>query len=349
MNIYFENISKKYGSKTAINNFSAHFRHGEVTALLGPSGCGKTTLLNMLAGIITPSEGSIWFDDVKVDLSLIEQYNIGYVFQNFSLYPNMTVFGNISFPLINIKQKNVSIKERRQHIRQKVQEIAQLLKIGDLLDRYPSELSGGQQQRVAIGRALIKKPDILLMDEPFANLDKKLAVELRDEIRCIQKSLGITLVFVTHNQNDATMISDNVVLLNNGIIQQTGKTEELYASPRNLFVAEFFGEAGINFLDRRTFDEDPAFSMFDRAPQSAAVVAFRPEHVNAMRCSEGETNSLSVSSIANNGFYYTISLTSKKGTAVKLFTNQKLEVDQDVLINIEKFFFFDNNGAIVQV
>ena len=349
MNISFDNISKKYGKKTAIVNFNEQFCHGEVTALLGPSGCGKTTLLNMLAGIIEPTDGTIYFDGIKVDQSLLEQYNIGYVFQNYSLYPNMTVSKNISFPLSNMKFANMQKKERKQHIDQKVHEIATMLKIEDLLDRYPSELSGGQQQRVAIGRALVKNPDILLMDEPFANLDKKLAIELRDEIRNIQQDLGITLIFVTHNQNDAAMISDKVILLNNGRVQQAGKAEELYAYPCNQFVAEFMGEVGLNVINISSLNSDPAFNKFKVDCMRVNSIAFRPEHIIINCCLDKDFSGFWVHNVVCNGHYFTVFLKSKSGICIKAFTNKPFEIDQKVTIDVEKMLLFDSNGALVQL
>lgn len=349
MNISFDNISKKYGKKTAIVNFNEQFCHGEVTALLGPSGCGKTTLLNMLAGIVEPTDGTIYFDGVTVDQSLLEQYNIGYVFQNYSLYPNMTVSKNISFPLSNMKFANMQKKERKQYIDQKVHEIATMLKIEDLLDRYPSELSGGQQQRVAIGRALVKNPDILLMDEPFANLDKKLAIELRDEIRNIQQDLGITLIFVTHNQNDAAMISDKVILLNNGRVQQAGKAEELYACPCNQFVAEFMGEVGINVINVSSLNRDPAFNKFKVDSKRVNSIAFRPEHIIINCCSDKNLSDFLVHNVVCNGHYFTVFLKSKSGICIKAFTNQPFEMGQKVTIDVEKMLLFDSNGALVQL
>ena len=345
MNIVLQNVSKKYGDKFAVSDFSAEFCHGEVTTLLGPSGCGKTTLLNIVAGIIKPSNGSMSFDGQNVDQNAIENYSLGYVFQNYSLYPDMSVYDNISFPLVNIRPKHIPRKEYKLQVRDKVLKIARLLKIDDLLDRLPTQLSGGQQQRIAIGRALVKEPDILLMDEPFANLDKQLAVELRDEIRSIQKKLGITLLFVTHNQNDATVISDKVVLMDKGKIQQIGRVEELYESPNNRFVAEFVGEGGINIMDRTVFNNEFSLKTMPIFNKEVSTVAFRPEHVNIFVSENDEENCFCVENVINNGYCFTVILRSRGGIAIRAFSNVSFATGSKVSVEIKKIFLFDKDGA----
>lgn len=239
MKVRIDNVTKKFGHTTAVSNFSAELQNGHLICLLGPSGCGKSTLLNMLCGIIPVTEGQIFFDDKDVTKLPPDQRNIGMVFQNYALYPHMTVAENIAFPLEVQKVKKEERKAR-------VEEIAKLVHVDNLLRRYPSELSGGQQQRVAIARAMVKKPQLLLMDEPLSNLDARLRLEMREEIRRIQKETGVTTVFVTHDQEEAMSISDSILLMKDGLLIQSGLCQELYVNPNSLFVAEFLGNPPAN-------------------------------------------------------------------------------------------------------
>jgi len=242
VSVTLENISKYFGKVRAVENLNLKIEDGEFIALLGPSGCGKTTTLLMIAGIYKPSKGNIYFGDKIVNDLPPRDRNVGMVFQSYALYPHMKVFDNIAFPL---KLR----KEPKDFIKKKVQEVAELLKIEDLLDRKPSQLSGGQQQRVALGRALAKEPNVFLMDEPLANLDAKLRVIMRVELKRLQKRLGITTIYVTHDQVEAMTMADRIAVLSNGRLQQVGRSEELYNKPRNLFVAGFIGSPPMNFVD----------------------------------------------------------------------------------------------------
>ena len=241
MKVELKNVTKKYGQNLAVNDFSAILPDGHLICLLGPSGCGKSTILNMLCGIIPITEGHIFFDDKDVSNLSSDKRNIGMVFQNYALYPHMTVLENIAFPL---EVKKISKKQRIEESKK----IAKLVHIESLLNRYPSELSGGQQQRVAIARAIIKKPALLLMDEPLSNLDARLRLEMREEIRRIQKETGITTVFVTHDQEEAMAISDSILLMKSGKLIQSGLCQNLYTKPECRFVAEFLGNPPINQL-----------------------------------------------------------------------------------------------------
>ncbi len=242
MKVRIDNVTKKFGNTTAVSDFSAELEDGHLICLLGPSGCGKSTLLNMLCGIIPVTQGQIFFDDKDVTKLPPDQRNIGMVFQNYALYPHMTVAENISFPLEVLKVKKEERKAR-------VEEIAKLVHVDNLLRRYPSELSGGQQQRVAIARAMVKKPQLLLMDEPLSNLDARLRLEMREEIRRIQKETGVTTVFVTHDQEEAMSISDSILLMKDGLLIQSGLCQELYVNPNSLFVAEFLGNPPANKIE----------------------------------------------------------------------------------------------------
>ena len=257
MKVRIDNVTKKFGHTTAVSNFSAELQDGHLICLLGPSGCGKSTLLNMLCGIIPVTEGQIFFDDKDVTKLPPDQRNIGMVFQNYALYPHMTVAENIGFPL---EVQKVKKEERKARI----EEIAKLVHVDNLLKRYPSELSGGQQQRVAIARAMVKKPQLLLMDEPLSNLDARLRLEMREEIRRIQKETGVTTVFVTHDQEEAMSISDSILLMKDGLLIQSGLCQELYVNPNSLFVAEFLGNPPANKIvedDKITAIRPEAFTL----------------------------------------------------------------------------------------
>ena len=239
MEVRLENLTKHFGKTVAVENFNAVFDSGELTCLLGPSGCGKSTILNMLSGIVPVTSGKIWFDNKDVTDMEPADRGIGLVFQNYSLYPHMTVEENIAFPL---EIKNVSKAERKE----KALEMAKLVHVDNFLNRKPGQLSGGQQQRVAIARALIKQPQLLLLDEPLSNLDARLRIEMREEIRRIQLETGVTSVFVTHDQEEAMSISDSIILMKQGVLQQEAKPQILYEEPVNEFVADFLGTPPIN-------------------------------------------------------------------------------------------------------
>ena len=239
MRVVLDHITKKFDDFTAVSEFSAVLEDGELVSLLGPSGCGKSTLLNMLSGILPVSGGKIFFDDQDVTAMPPEKRGIGLVFQNYALYPHMTVMGNICFPLETQKVPKAERIERAN-------EIARLVHVDMLINRKPSELSGGQQQRVAIARALVKNPRLLLLDEPLSNLDARLRLEMREEIRRIQQRTGVTTIFVTHDQEEALSISDRIVLMRSGVLQQNDLPQRLYNEPANQFVADFLGNPPIN-------------------------------------------------------------------------------------------------------
>ena len=242
VSIKLENVTKMFGEVLAVDRLNLDIRDGEFIALLGPSGCGKTTTLLMIAGIYKPTKGYIYFDDKVVNDVPPKDRNIGMVFQSYALYPHMKVFDNIAFPL---KLKKVS----KDEIRRRVVKVAKLLGIEELLDRKPSQLSGGQQQRVALARAIVKEPDVFLMDEPLSNLDAKLRIQMRAELKKIQRELGITTIYVTHDQLEAMTMANRIAVLNRGKLQQYATPEELYRKPANMFVAGFIGSVPINFID----------------------------------------------------------------------------------------------------
>ncbi len=285
--VRLEKVTKRFGKVVALNEVSLVFEDGKFTALLGPSGSGKTTLLYTIAGIYKPTSGRIYFGDKDVTELPPNKRNVGLVFQNYALYPHMTVYDNIAFPLRLRK-----LPERK--IDQKVREIAKMLHIDELLNRYPHQLSGGQQQRVALARALVKEPTVLLLDEPLSNLDALLRITIRAELKRLQKDLGITTIYVTHDQAEALSMADTVVVIDKGRIQQVDTPQNIYNRPRNLFVASFIGSPPSNILYGKVVERAETLSCIEvekarfcfegeRALKLAklgmgeVIVAFRPE------------------------------------------------------------------------
>ena len=259
MKIVLEKLTKTFPGRgrknpedvTAVDDFSCEIPDGELIALLGPSGCGKSTTLNLLCGLESPTSGRILFGEEDITDLPPELRGVGMVFQNYALYPHLTVKQNILFPLENRKGKDRLSKEEMES---RVMETARLVQIEELMDRRPKELSGGQQQRVAIARALVKMPRVLLLDEPLSNLDARLRLKTREEIRKIQKKTGITTVFVTHDQDEAMSISDRIAVMRLGVLMQMGRPQEVYDDPLNLFVAKFLGTPPINVFEGRVRD-----------------------------------------------------------------------------------------------
>ena len=287
MRIILEGLTKKFADRKdknksviAVNNFNIEIPDGKLVALLGPSGCGKSTTLNLICGLEQPTEGKIFFGNDDVTDYPPEDRGIGMVFQNYALYPHLTVKQNIMFPLENLKGDK---KLSKEVMLEKVKEAAKLVQLEDLLDRKPGELSGGQQQRVAIARALVKRPKVLLLDEPLSNLDARLRLQTREEIRRIQKETNITTIFVTHDQEEAMSISDYIVVMKDGVIQQIGKPQEVYDNPANLFVAKFLGTPAINVFNglvknhKLYIGNDHFLDTTDDVDDQEVYVGIRPE------------------------------------------------------------------------
>ncbi|MBU0529814.1 sn-glycerol-3-phosphate ABC transporter ATP-binding protein UgpC [bacterium] len=240
--IKFENIKKIYEpDNVVVKDFSLNIEDGEFVVLVGPSGCGKSTLLRMIAGLETPTEGNILIDDQIVNTIAPKDRNVAMVFQNYALYPHMSVFDNLAFGLRLRKFNKVEIRER-------VHKAAEILKITSLLGRKPKQLSGGERQRIALGRAIVRDPSVFLFDEPLSNLDAKLRVHMRAEIKKLHQQLKTTMVYVTHDQVEAMTIGDRIIILNDGIIQQIGTPLNVYKNPANIFVAGFIGSPPMNFI-----------------------------------------------------------------------------------------------------
>ena len=287
MKVVLQNLTKIFPSRdkksgkevVAVNDFTFEIPDGKLIGLLGPSGCGKSTTLYMISGLQKPTSGKIFFGDDDVTELSTENRGIGLVFQNYALYPHMTVKQNILFPLQNLKGADKLSKEEMQ---ERAYNAAKLVQIDELMDRKPNELSGGQQQRVAIARALVKMPRVLLLDEPLSNLDARLRLQTREEIRRIQKETGITTVFVTHDQEEAMSISDMIVVMKLGVVQQIGKPQDVYDDPTNLFVAKFLGTPPINVLSGKVaggkvyIGEDMVLEVSGVEDQEV-IVGIRPE------------------------------------------------------------------------
>ena len=303
MKIVLEHLTKRFPNRNkkvrediiAVNDFSFEIPDGRLIGLLGPSGCGKSTALNLISGLLKPSEGKIFFGEDDVTNLPAENRGVGLVFQNYALYPHLTVKQNIQFPLENLKGKD---KLSKEEMNRRVLEAAKLVQIEMLMDRKPSELSGGQQQRVAIARALVKMPKVLLLDEPLSNLDARLRLQTREELRRIQCETKITTVFVTHDQEEALTMSDTVVVMNKGNIQQIGSPQDIYNEPRNAFVAKFIGDSnivdGIMEKDFLVSFGGQEFACVDRGfkPREPVQVVVRPEDVDIVPPSAGKLTGL---------------------------------------------------------
>ena len=287
MKVVLQNLTKRFPNRNkkihedviAVNNFNFEIPDGKLIGLLGPSGCGKSTTLNLISGLEKPTEGKVFFGDDDVTNVAPENRGVGLVFQNYALYPHLTVKQNILFPLQNFKGKDKLSKEEMDR---RAEEAARLVQIDALMDRRPGELSGGQQQRVAIARALVKMPRVLLLDEPLSNLDARLRLQTREEIKRIQLETGITTVFVTHDQEEAMSISDLIVVMKDGVFQQMGKPQDVYDHPVNMFVAKFLGTPAINMFEATVkdgnlcFGEDKILSV-PGIKDGAVYAGIRPE------------------------------------------------------------------------
>ncbi len=352
---------KKFGKTVAVNGLNLHIKDKDFITLLGPSGCGKTTILRMLAGLESPTKGEIHIDgkcvfsaDKGIDVSP-DKRDVGFLFQNYALWPHMTVYDNISFGLENIKWNKKDIKTR-------VHELLVLLKIETLADRYPSELSGGQQQRVAIARTMAPNPKVLFMDEPLSNLDAKLRLEMRSELKRLHLETNSTFVYVTHDQLEAMTLSTKICHMNEGQVQQYAPPLEVYNNPANLNVAEFVGSPTMNFIDATVeqqsdktislFANDMHFTFTPNAENSVRfnkgqklVLGIRPEHVELKNNSEIESV---IYSTLPSGLETIVKV--KFGNSILTsvaFGDVDYEVDKKVGIsfNSNKYILFDEESG----
>ena len=277
-------ITKRFGTKTVLRDFALEIRGKQFVTFLGPSGCGKSTALNIIAGLIPATDGEVSIDGERIDRLPPEKRGFGMVFQNYALFPHMTVFGNIAFGL--------QLQRRpAEEVRRRVQEMLELVQLPGFEDRYPGQLSGGQQQRIAIARALVLHPRLMLLDEPLSNLDAKLRIEMRAEIKRLHTSLGLTSIYVTHDQVEALSLSDWVVVMKDGVLIQAGPPQEIHDQPANVFVADFMGfrnffPTRVTALGAERLVEAEANGMALRGrtrhtftPGASAVAAIRPDDV----------------------------------------------------------------------
>ena len=286
MKVVLQNLTKQFPGRgkgnppvIAVNDFNFEIPDGKLIGLLGPSGCGKSTALNLISGLLAPTKGRIFFGDEDVTDIPPEKRGVGLVFQNYALYPHLTVRQNILFPLQNLKGKDKLPKEVME---EKALAAAKLVQIEGLMERKPSEMSGGQQQRVAIARALVKMPKVLLLDEPLSNLDARLRLQTREELKRIQQETGITTIFVTHDQEEAMSISDLIVVMKDGVVQQVDLPQKVYDDPVNLFVAKFLGTPPINVFEGavksgKLYIGEEAVLDAAGVPDQEVYAAIRPE------------------------------------------------------------------------
>jgi multiple sugar transport system ATP-binding protein len=292
-NVSVKHLTKMFGDVFAVKDLTLDIENGEFLVLLGPSGCGKTTTLRCIAGLEMPDEGDIYIGNVRANDFSPKDRNVAMVFQSYALYPHMTVSDNMAFPL---KMRKVS----KDIIGEKIRHIAELLRITHLLKRKPKQLSGGEAQRTALGRAIIRDPEVFLMDEPLSNLDAKLRVHMRTELKRLQKDLGVTTIYVTHDQVEAMTMAERIAILHNGELQQRDRPEEIYMHPSNTFVAGFIGSPPMNFLGCSLeehegvcsidagicsipIDADIAEIVKDKASTSELILGFRPEDIAISR------------------------------------------------------------------
>lgn len=296
--VTLDHITKTFGNVVAVDNVSIDIKDKSFVALLGPSGCGKTTTLRLIAGLETPTAGNVRIGDRPVNDLTPRERNIAMVFQSYALYPHMSVFDNMAFPLKLRKMSKHDIEDR-------VKQTAELLDIGELLDRKPKELSGGQRQRVALGRAIVRNPDVFLLDEPLSNLDAKLRVYMRAELKRLQRSLGVTTIYVTHDQIEALTMSDTIAVMNEGKLLQVDGPDALYSRPANTWVAGFLGSPPMNFIDctlvfvggaafldasefRLGIDSSLANAIKDKSSSTELVLGARPEDLTVVSEGKGE-------------------------------------------------------------
>ena len=308
------NLRKQFGSAVAVSDFSLDIEDGELVAFLGPSGCGKTTTLRMIAGFIDPTAGRILIGDTDVTTIPVHKRNTGMVFQRYALFPHMTVAHNVSFGL---EMKMVDAVERDRRINLALD----MVRMSEYRDRYPRQLSGGQQQRVAIARALAIEPKVFLLDEPLSNLDAKLRLEVRDEIRALQQRLGLTTIFVTHDQEEALALSDRMAIMHDGKVQQVGTPKAVYEKPANLFVADFLGK--MSFFEGRPSADSTFQTVAGTTIQVAGLseqvrcVGIRPERITLSSAPELD-NSLqaTVQSVAYLGANIDVVLIDQQGQKI---------------------------------
>ena len=338
--VKFENITKKFNETTAVDNVSCNFEAGTLTTLLGPSGCGKTTSLRIIAGLERATSGKILVDNEDVTLLPATDRDVSMVFQSYALFPHMSVIENVSYGL---KMINVNKEEYIE----KALETLKLVNLEGYENRMPSELSGGQQQRVAVARAIVLEPKVLLFDEPLSNLDAKLRRQVREDIREIQQKLGVTTIYVTHDQEEALAISDKVIVMNNAVIAQEGNPKDLYNFPKNKFVANFIGDANVvraEIINKQSNTYELKLAEInvkiecDNELNSSVSVALRPEKIEIKRSNDNNCIHATINNASFVGSSYQYILNSKLGKlyVISNDTNDVFEVGEKVFLNLNE-------------
>ena len=338
--VKFENITKKFNETVAVDNVSCVFKAGTLTTLLGPSGCGKTTSLRLIAGLERASSGKIFIDNEDVTLLPATDRDVSMVFQSYALFPHMSVIENVSYGLKMAKVK------KNEYIEKSI-ETLKLVNLEGYENRMPSELSGGQQQRVAVARAIVLEPKVLLFDEPLSNLDAKLRRQVREDIRNIQQRLGVTTIYVTHDQEESLAISDNVIVMNKSIIAQEGKPIDLYDNPNTKFVANFIGDANI-IKAEATSESDTLHTLkigevivevnSTKKINKTTSIALRPEKININK-NKKENNLIGKiisASFVGNSYQYTISTNVGIIYVISHDTINNFELNSEVFLSFEK-------------
>ena len=338
--VKFENITKKFNETVAVDNVSCVFKAGTLTTLLGPSGCGKTTSLRLIAGLERASSGKIFIDNEDVTLLPATDRDVSMVFQSYALFPHMSVIENVSYGLKMAKVK------KNEYIEKSI-ETLKLVNLEGYENRMPSELSGGQQQRVAVARAIVLEPKVLLFDEPLSNLDAKLRRQVREDIRNIQQRLGVTTIYVTHDQEESLAISDNVIVMNKSIIAQEGKPIDLYDNPNTKFVANFIGDANI-IKAEATSESDTLHTLkigevivevnSTKKINKTTSIALRPEkiNINKNRKENNLIGKIISASFVGNSYQYTISTNVGKIYVISHDTINNFELNSEVFLSFEK-------------
>lgn len=343
VNVNIENVVKKYGSFTAIEGISFKIKKGEFFTLLGPSGCGKTTLLRMIAGFNTIEGGKILFDDLDISKIPAHKRDIGMVFQNYAIFPHLSTYENVEYGL---KARKIPVAQRKE----RVLKALEFVQIGHLKDRMPHELSGGQQQRVALARAIVIEPKILLMDEPLSNLDAKLRVQMRSTIKKLQTKLGITTIYVTHDQEEALAISDRIAVMDKGKVKQLGRPDEIYRFPENKFVSDFIGTS--NFLEATYQDNKLNVFGYEFAKKVKAknkqkvMLSVRPEQFVFAK-SGGLSGEVILATFLGDFVNYEIKLTNGQHIEVNEYTDSAENIKKgkvNVKVLADAVVVFDAKG-----
>lgn len=355
--IQIENLRKVYDNQyEALKSINLEINEGELVCLLGPSGCGKTTILNLVAGLLDPTSGDIKFDDESIVDKHPKDRHIGLVFQNYALYPHMTVLENVMFPLIVGKKK-----QPKKVAKETALKYMKITSIEELADKKPGEMSGGQQQRVAITRALVQNPKILLLDEPLSNLDARLRLKIREEIRRLVKEIGITTIFVTHDQEEALSISDRIVLMNEGIVQQFDAPQNLYLEPENLFVAKFMGNPIINLFELDVVDGalvGPDFNIdFGKLNQTKIkapldkqryIVGIRPEYFVLTNEQPLFTTTIETNELIGKDCIFNFHVNGVNAKAItEISNNAQPGSEVQFTLDYEGIYVFEENGVRV--